>query len=106
MKSAPSEFERRCYALLRQIPEGRVTTYKAIAEALGTKAYRAVGRAMGNNPDPIIVPCHRVVASNGSLGGYTPGVDKKIALLESEGVRIEQGHVVDFKRLMWSGFSV
>ena len=61
---------------------------------------------MGNNPDPIIVPCHRVVASNGSLGGYTPGVEKKIALLESEGVRIEQGHVVDFKRLMWSGFSV
>ena len=106
MKSSPSEFERRCHALLRQIPKGRVTTYKAIAEALGTKAYRAVGRAMGTNPDPVIVPCHRVVASNGTLGGYSPGIETKIALLESEGIRIERGRVVDFKRVAWSDFSV
>ncbi len=106
MKSSPTEFERRCYALLRQIPEGRVTTYKAIAEALGTKAYRAVGRAMGANPDPVIVPCHRVVASDGTLGGYALGLERKIALLESEGLRIGQGRVEDFKTVFWSAFSV
>ncbi|MDP3640290.1 MAG: MGMT family protein [Nanoarchaeota archaeon] len=67
---AETEFERKVYALCRKIPEGKVTTYKSIAEALGTKAYRAVGQALKKNPYAPQVPCHRVIATDGSLGGY------------------------------------
>ncbi|HHC19248.1 MAG TPA: MGMT family protein, partial [Euryarchaeota archaeon] len=60
------------YDLVRQIPEGYVTTYGAIAKALGDiRASKAVGEVLAMNPTPIIVPCHRVVMSDGSLGGYT-----------------------------------
>lgn len=94
-------FDQRCYELLKLIPKGKVTTYKLMAEALGTKAYRAVGNAMAKNPEPIAVPCHRVVKSNGEIGGYALGVEKKIALLESEGVRIENGKVADLAALLY-----
>jgi methylated-DNA-[protein]-cysteine S-methyltransferase len=94
-------FAQRCYALLRRVPEGRVTTYKAIAEALGSKAYRAVGNAMRANPHPVDVPCHRVVKSDGTLGGYVSGADEKAALLESEGVAVKEGKVVDFEKLLY-----
>ncbi len=94
-------FNARCYELLRQIPKGRVTTYKLMAEALGTKAYRAVGNAMAKNPDLITVPCHRVVKSDGSIGGYALGTEKKIELLESEGVRIEDGRVAELPALLY-----
>ena len=94
-------FNERCYDLLRQIPKGRVTTYKLMAEALGTKAYRAVGNAMAKNPDLITVPCHRVVKSDGSIGGYAMGEKKKIELLESEGIRIENGRVAGLATLLY-----
>lgn len=97
----PREFDARCYELLERIPKGRVTTYKEMARALGTKAYRAVGNAMGRNPDLITVPCHRVVKSDGSLGGYALGVDKKIQLLTNEGVVIKNGKVKHFKTLLY-----
>jgi methylated-DNA-[protein]-cysteine S-methyltransferase len=95
-------FAEQCYALLKRVPKGRVTTYKAIAEALGTKAYRAVGSAMRANPHPVDVPCHRVVKSDGSLGGYVYGAAKKAALLESEGVAVEKGKVADFETLLYT----
>jgi methylated-DNA-[protein]-cysteine S-methyltransferase len=95
-------FAERCYALLRRVPKGRVTTYKAIAETLGTKAYRAVGNAMRTNPRPIDVPCHRVVKSDGTLGGYLYGAAKKAALLESEGVAVREGKVVDFEKVLYT----
>lgn len=79
------DFDRRCYALLKQIPRGKVTTYKLLAEALGTQAYRAVGNALSRNPDLVSVPCHRVVRSDGRVGGYAKGSDIKIALLQDEG---------------------
>lgn len=88
-------FDERCYELLKMIPKGRVTTYKIMAEALGTKAYRAVGNAMAKNPDPVTIPCHRVVKSDGRIGGYIYGVEKKRALLEEEGIRIVNGRVAD-----------
>lgn len=81
-------FNERCYELLRTIPRGKVTTYKLLAEALGTKAYRAVGNAMAKNPDLITVPCHRVIKSDGTIGGYAKGREKKIVLLQEEGVCI------------------
>lgn len=93
-------FNEQCYALLKQVPAGKVTTYKALAEALGTRAYQAVGRAMNRNPNPVVVPCHRVVNQNGELGGYAFGVMRKIELLRQEGVEIQDNKVVDFKNKM------
>ena len=90
-------FAERCYSLLRKVPEGAVTTYGELARALDTKAYRAVGRAMNQNPYAPEVPCHRVVCSDGSLGGFATGTNKKIKLLEGEGVSVRDNHVVDFK---------
>ncbi|MDD5548749.1 MAG: MGMT family protein [Sulfurovaceae bacterium] len=89
-------FRDNCYNLLMQIPKGKVTTYKAIANKLGSKAYRAVGSAMKNNPNAPQVPCHRVVKSDGSIGEYAYGKNKKIKLLKDEGLNIKDGKIVDF----------
>ena len=94
-------FDARCYELLKQIPKGRVTTYKLMAEALGTKAYRAVGNALAKKPELVMVPCHRVVKSDGRIGGYALGEKKKIELLESEGIRIENGRVAELAALLY-----
>jgi methylated-DNA-[protein]-cysteine S-methyltransferase len=96
-----SSFQERCLKLVALIPEGRVSTYKAIAKALDTKAYRAVGSAIGKNPNPITVPCHRVVKSDGEVGGYAFGVEKKIQLLQKEGVQVENDKIVDFEKLFF-----
>lgn len=69
------------------VPFGAVTTYRAVADAAGSpNAYRAAGNALGSNPIPIVVPCHRVLHSGAGLGGYTGGVHRKRFLLELEGV--------------------
>jgi methylated-DNA-[protein]-cysteine S-methyltransferase len=86
-------FNEKCYQLLKQIPQGKVTTYQEMANALGSKAWRAVGTAMAKNKDLITTPCHRVVRSDGSIGQYALGADKKADLLESEGVAISNGKV-------------
>lgn len=96
-------FAEQVYALVRKVPKGKVTTYKDLAHALNSGAYRAVGQALRCNPYAPQVPCHRVVASNGSLGGFNgakdgPDIQRKIALLNSEGVRINDGQVVDFAK--------
>lgn len=87
------KFNERCYALLRKVPKGKVTTYKALASALGTKAYRAVGNAMNKNPYAPEVPCHRVVGSDGSLVGFASGLKNKTSMLAKEGVIIEKGKI-------------
>ena len=91
-------FNQRCYELLSQIPKGKIATYKQIANKLNTKAYRAVGNAMANNPNPIIVPCHRVIKSNGLIGGYALGTKKKINLLEDEGIIIKKDKIIGFEK--------
>jgi len=96
-----ASFAERCYMLLKQIPAGRVTSYKALAKALNSKAYRAVGSAMAKNKDLITTPCHRVVKSNGQVGEYALGSEEKIALLEKEGVKIIDKKVQDFDDLMF-----
>lgn len=84
------------YDLLLKIPEGYVSTYGDLARALGSpSASRWIGRILGNNPNPIKVPCHRVVKSDGKLGGYRYGIDKKKDLLQKEGISITNGTNVD-----------
>lgn len=87
---------KKVYELLSKIPEGRITTYKIIADKLGLKSYRGVGQIIGANPNAPKVPCHRVVKSTGEISGYAYGVDKKIALLKEEGIKVENGKIVDF----------
>lgn len=92
---------QKLYDLLTKIPQGKVTTYKELALQLKTKGYRAVGQIVGANPNAPQVPCHRVVRSDGGLGGYAFGVDKKIAILTKEGVKISDGKVVDFEKKLY-----
>ena len=89
----PTKFQNKVYKLCKKIPKGKVTTYKIIAEKLGTKAYRAVGNALNKNPYAPKVPCHRVVNTDGGLGGFAKGVNKKIKLLKNEGVEIKNKKV-------------
>ena len=90
-------FDQRCYDLLLQIPKGKVTTYREIAHALGTKAYRAVGQAMNRNPNLVRVPCHRVVKSNGEVGGYAQGENEKIKRLLEEGIAIRKNKILNLE---------
>jgi methylated-DNA-[protein]-cysteine S-methyltransferase len=86
-------FQKKVWALLLQIPYGRLTTYGKIAErlraqeGLSSMSAQAVGGAVGHNPISLLIPCHRVVGANGSLTGYAGGLDKKAALLRLEGAR-------------------
>lgn len=87
-------FQHQVWEALCSIPRGSVRSYAGVASDIGNpRAMRAVGLANGRNPLPVVVPCHRVVAASHQLGGYTGGLDRKRALLELEGVRIE-GDVV------------
>ena len=86
-------FSERCYALLKKVPRGKVTTYKEIARALHSKAYRAVGNAMNKNPHAPKVPCHRVISSDGTIGGFASGTRKKIQMLKKEGIEINKGKI-------------
>ncbi|MEM4970004.1 MAG: MGMT family protein [Sulfolobales archaeon] len=89
----PLDARQILYTLLMLIPVGRVTTYASLARAIGTSP-RAVGRLLAMNDNPVIIPCHRVVKSDGSLGGYTPGGPMiKRRILELEGVRFRGGKV-------------
>lgn len=108
-----TEFQNRVYKLCRKVPKGKVTTYKIIARKLNTPAYRAVGTALNKNPygawgwvggkscrrQRCLVPCHRVVNSNGFVGGFAKGINKKIKLLKKEGVEIENNKI-DLKRYL------
>ncbi len=83
-------FTRRVLSETARIPFGRTVTYKGIAGLAGNdRAFRAAGTALGSNPLPIVVPCHRVLHSGGGLGGYTGGLDIKRRLLALEGVLSE-----------------
>jgi O-6-methylguanine DNA methyltransferase len=84
--SASKSFTERVYAVVRKIPKGKVLTYKEVAERAGSpKAFRAVGNILNKNYDPKI-PCHRVVRSDGTPGGYNRGAKAKQEMLKREGV--------------------
>jgi methylated-DNA-[protein]-cysteine S-methyltransferase len=97
------KFQQKVLELVKKIPKGRVTTYKMIGRALGKKGqvYRAVGRALHDNKFPIIIPCHRVVKSDGSLGGYSRGIKKKIHLLKKEGIKVKNNKIIDFEKKLY-----
>lgn len=82
-----TDFQKRVWAELLRIPSGQTRSYAEIAESIGhPNAYRAVANACGANPVAIAVPCHRVIASDGQIGGYGGGLARKRKLLENEGV--------------------
>lgn len=84
-----TQFQRRCWEALLRIPYGETRSYAQMAEAVGCpRGFRAVGRANNRNPVAIVVPCHRVIETNGKLGGYGGGLAAKEWLLELEGARL------------------
>ena len=86
---AGTEFQKSVWNALRKISFGRTKSYGEIAQAIGKpKAVRAVGGACGANPVPVLVPCHRVLAANKKLGGFSGGLDWKRSLLEREGIKM------------------
>ena len=91
MKLAGTKFQLKVWAYLSKIPRGRVKTYSQVAKAIGKpRAVRAVANAIGKNPYAPKIPCHRVIRSDGSLGGYSGkgGVKTKRFLLKKEGIRL------------------
>ena len=120
-KDNVTTFEKRVYDLCKKVPKGKVTTYKILAEKLGTKAYRAVGQALRCNPfgawgrvggksfrrKRCIVPCHRVIKSDGSIGGFSGSINpkskevkRKIRILKKEGIIIKNNEVVNLKQFV------
>ena len=86
VETGGTPFQRRVWAALRRIPAGRTASYRELARTIGAPAaMRAVGAANGANPVGIVVPCHRVIAADGTLGGYGGGLERKHWLLRHEG---------------------
>lgn len=86
-----TEFQKKDWNALQQIPYGETISYGEIAGRIGCpKGARAVGLANNRNPIPIFIPCHRVIGANGKLVGYGGGIDKKIKLLQIEGIQINK----------------
>ncbi len=86
MKSGKISFTEKVYAVVAGIPRGKTMTYSEVARRAGSPgASRAVGNIMAHNPDTKRVPCHRVIRSDGTMGGYRYGIKKKVALLRAEG---------------------
>lgn len=84
LRPSGTAFQQRVWQTLMEIPYGETTTYGAIARRVGCRSAQAVGQAVGKNPIAIIVPCHRVVGSDGSLTGYAYGLERKAWLLQME----------------------
>lgn len=104
LSPAGSEFQKEVWKLLCEIPYGETTTYGEIAKKMAKKrnkakmSAQAVGNAVGHNPVSIIVPCHRVIGSDGGMTGYGGGIAKKVWLLNHEGVSVEEKRCVGMKR--------
>ena len=96
-------FQESVLNIVKQIPKGKLMTYGEIARELtgSVHAARAVGQAVAANPYPIVVPCHRVVRSDGDVGGYSLGVEKKLRLLSKEGVEIKGRKVLNFEQSLF-----
>ena len=93
----PTKFQEKIYKILKKVPKGKVTTYKALSKKARTKAYRSVGTAMNKNPYAPKVPCHRVINSNGNLGKFASGTKETIKLQKGEGFEIKNKKI-DLKK--------
>lgn len=97
-----SYFEGLVYQATKKIPKGKISTYSQIALYIGKpRSYRAVGNTLNKNPFAPEVPCHRVVKSDGLLGGFAYGVNKKRALLKQEGLEVRGNRVLNFKEKLF-----
>ena len=97
LKKQITSFQRKVYEIVRKIPKGKVLSYSEVAKLAGfSRAYRAVGNTLNKNQTPKIIPCHRVIKSNGKIGGYKEGIKKKIALLKKEGIMINSYGKITF----------
>lgn len=95
------KFQTRVLKLVKKIPKGKVSTYKEVARALGNPlACRAVANALAKNPLLVKIPCHRVIRSDGKVGGYKLGTEQKIKLLKEEGIEISN-EKIDLKKYMF-----
>ncbi len=91
--------DQQVYKKLTEVPQGKVTTYGELANAVGLKnGQRVIGQIMKKNPYPSIIPCHRVVKSDGKVGGYAYGGDVKTNMLRQEGIKIQDGKILDWNK--------
>ena len=100
------KLNQKVYSLCKQIPKGKVSTYKEIGKALNTKAYRLIGQILKNNPYAPLVPCHRVVSSSGKISGYKgktkdKAIKEKIALLKKEGIKVKNSKIENFPKVLY-----
>ncbi|MBT3457367.1 MAG: MGMT family protein [Thiotrichales bacterium] len=100
-----TSFQLECYEALKKVPPGKVISYGGLAEMIGRpNAHRAVGSAMNKNPYAPKVPCHRVVKSNGELGGFADDIGVKIKRLHKEGVEVLNNKIVNFKSVLFRAY--
>jgi len=95
------KFSDKVYKVAAKIPKGKVSTYKELANALNSKAYRAVGNAMNKNPYWPKVSCHRIVKTNGEVGGFASGTKNKVKLLKKEGIKVKNNKIIDFEKKLY-----
>lgn len=94
--------DKEIYKKLLEVPKGKITTYGELAKAVGMKnGQRTVGRIMNKNPYPVIIPCHRVVKSDGKIGGYAYGEEIKSNMLLKEGIEIKNGKISDWEKRIY-----
>jgi methylated-DNA-[protein]-cysteine S-methyltransferase len=94
--------DKKIYQKLLEVPKGKITTYSELAKAVGLKnGQRAVGKIMNKNPYPVIIPCHRVVKSDGKVGGYAYGEEIKSDMLTREGILIKNGKILDLENKIY-----
>ncbi|PIY88306.1 MAG: cysteine methyltransferase [Nitrosopumilales archaeon CG_4_10_14_0_8_um_filter_34_8] len=94
--------DKKIYKKLLEVPKGKITTYGELAKAVGLKnGQRAVGKIMNKNPYPVIIPCHRVIKSDGKIGGYAYGEEIKSNMLAREGIAIKNGKILDLENTIY-----
>lgn len=97
-----NELERKVYQKLLKVPKGKVTTYGDLAKAIGLEnGQRVIGQIMNKNPFPVIIPCHRVVKSDGKVGGYYYGEKVKTKMLSDEGISVKNGKIQDWDKTIF-----
>ena len=96
------KLEEKVYKKLLEVPKGKVTTYGDLAKAIGLKnGQRVIGKIMNKNPYPVIIPCHRVIKSDGKIGGYAWGEKVKAKMLSNEGIKIKKGKILEMKNAIY-----
>ena len=94
------DLKEECFSLLKKIPFGKITNYKIIAEEMGLKSYRLIGKIIGSNQYIPAIPCRRVIKSNSDISGYAHGVEEKIKILAEEGVFTKDNKVLNYQKIL------